>query len=98
MRRNSGPLVYRGTQGRAPGETVRGAVSFTPSLGAAIIWSAVPPDVFARRPRAELLSTSTVYAAHVHAKKLLELPSHLQCSMGDMLRALEYEQSEGYAP
>lgn len=86
---------FRGTQKRDPSVGVRRILSFTPSLGAALVYSARPSDVWANRPKATFLPTSTVYAAYIHSKRPLRLSESLQVSMGDVVRSLDYGKPNG---
>lgn len=80
--------VYRGTQ-RAVIEGVRKGESFAYSLGVAIIWSARPGDVWARR-ETQFLDTSTVHTAIVAPRAPLVLSTNNHCTLADVLRRLDY--------
>lgn len=83
-------LFFRGTQTAKTERTVRGLLSYTPSLAVAIIYSARPGDAWGQR-KPEFLRTSTVHAAYLEVGKTLVLNDHgLTIGLGDVLRKLEY--------
>jgi hypothetical protein len=89
-------LIYRGTQ-RADLGGVRPALSFTSSLGVALIWSAVPADPFssARESRVpRFLPTSSVHAVHLAMRRPLAWDG-LSLSLREVLRSLRYGEPEG---
>jgi len=99
MRRNSSQgdvLLYRGTQGRNPKAGVRGVPSFTPALGAALIWSAAPGDPWSNR-KTQWLETSTVHAVRPVYERALFLGGRWDtyASLSDVLRALRYGEPGG---
>lgn len=87
-------LWYRGTQTADPKRSVRGPLSFTPCLAAAVIWAARPGDVWSDTP-ARFTSDSTVSAAHIDATPVLELGGDLMLSVADVLRLLHWGQPDG---
>lgn len=91
-------LLYRGTKSDDSTLTRFKQLSFTPSLGAALIYSAVPGDPFATTKALEVahfVPGSTVHAAHVEDTPTLVISEGLTTSMGDVLRLLRYGQPEG---
>lgn len=90
-------MLYRGTQ-RPEIEGVRKGLSYTTSLPAAVIWSTMPPDVFAHDPKrrkAQVLPGSTVHIAELRTKKVLELAENNYTSFRDILLRLEYGDRNG---
>ena len=91
-------LCYRGTQ-RKSIKGLKGALSFTPSLPVAVIWSAVPGDFWARR-KPKFLSTSTVHEVQIDSQNQLKLVDSdyigsNYVSLADVLRSLSYGEPEG---
>jgi hypothetical protein len=86
--------VYRGTQ-LPTIEGVRKGQSFAYSLPVAIIWSARPGDIWARRPNAQFLETSTVHRVQVDAKNPLMLSTRNHTTLADILRALQFGKPDG---
>lgn len=88
-------LYYRGTQRPDPGHTVRSSLSFTPCLGAALIYSAVPGDVWSNR-KTTFAPGSSVSAAVLDKDPALILgDGETYASVGEVLRALKYEREGG---
>lgn len=89
---------FRGTITKEQEKTsLGGAASWTPCLGAAIVWASVPPSVwssFEESRRARFVDGSTVTAAKVSAAKVLDLGGPDQ-SLGEVLRALSFEEGDG---
>ena len=89
---------FRGTLTAAQEQTaLGGAPSWTPCLGAAVVWSAKPPDLWSSVPgydRARFVVGSTVTAAKVSAANVLNLGG-LDQSLGDVLRSLSFEEGGG---
>lgn len=89
---------FRGTLTADTSKTaLGGAPSWTPCLGAAIVWSASAASVWStdksfRRARFE--EGSTVTAARISAAKVLDLGGPDQ-SIGEVLRALSFEDGDG---
>lgn len=88
-------FVFRGTQSEDPTRSARKALSFTPCLGAALVYSAVPGDPWSRSKelsRAHFLPSSMVHAAVIHdgGSRLSWLWPWM--SFGDVLRSLRYEE------
>jgi hypothetical protein len=91
---NGEPRVfYRGTQTAQALRGVRGVTSWTDSLTIALIWSAVPGDVWASR-KTSFIETSTVHAAHLALRNPLVF-KHNGASVGDIMRALRYGEPNG---
>lgn len=87
--------VFRGTQTHAADRTRLGSTSWTPCLGAAIVWSALPGDPWSsRRSKATFIEGSTVSSAKILSKNVLDLPGP-SCSFQDVLGALQYEKDNG---
>lgn len=88
-------MLYRGTQ-KPDAKGVRGAASYTPSLPVALIWSAVPGDMWARRP-ANFLPTSTIHFASLatDADKVLRLSDSNHESFSEVLGLLKYGEPSG---
>lgn len=89
-------LLYRGTQREAIGG-VRPTLSFTSSLGVALIWSAVPPDPFSssRDSRvAHFVPASSVHAVHLAMRRPLAWEG-LTMSLYDVLVSLRYGEPDG---
>lgn len=87
--------LYRGTQTQNPERSVRGSQSYTDSLPIAIIWSARPGDSWHGIPT-QLLKTSTVHAADLDCKKVLDLREFgTYASLGTVLKKLKYGTDEG---
>ncbi len=87
---------YRGTQTPDTSKTVRNTLSFTKSLGAAVIWSAIPKDPYSWKSKARFNpGLSTVQAVQVDASPILIITESLYCSMGDVFRALDYGKENG---
>lgn len=88
-------LYFRGTQHAETGTTVRGVLSYTPCLGAAIVWSAQPGGMWGESP-AHFVAGSTVVAATIEAKKRLELGGgFLDESLVNVLQKLDYGKKDG---
>lgn len=89
---------FRGTLSPDTSKTaLGGAQSWTPCLGAAIVWSARPPSPWSSVPgydRARFEVGSTVTAAEVSAAKVLDLGGPDQ-SVGEVLRALLFGDEGG---
>lgn len=85
--------IYRGTQ-RTTIEGALKGMSFAATLPVAIIWSAIPGDIFANRPT-KFASSSTVHIATVMDGKALNLGDLIYCSFGDILRVLRYDEEDG---
>jgi len=83
-------LLYRGTQGSDP-KGFHHLLSLTPSIEVAIIWSAVPPDLWRQQP-AHFTPTSTVHVYENRATRTLDLP-HNHTILGDLLH-LKNKQGE----
>ena len=91
---NGQPRVfYRGTQTAQALRGVRGVTSWTDSLTIALIWSAVPGDVWASR-KTRFVETSTVHAAYLELRNPLVFTSN-SASVGDLMRALRYGEPNG---
>jgi hypothetical protein len=91
---NGEPRVfYRGTQTAQALRGVRGVTSWTDSLTIALIWSAVPGDVWASR-KTRFIETSTVHAAYLELRNPLVFTSN-SASVGDIMRALRYGEPNG---
>lgn len=84
-------ILYRGTQTPEVKGHLKSA-SYTPSLPAAIIYSA-RPGPWGTDP--EFLSTSTVHIARLETDKILELSPYADTSFQDILRLLRYEKKNG---
>lgn len=86
--------LYRGTQY----EKVKGkqkVTSWTPSLPVAVIYSARPGDVWARR-ETEFLETSTVHSATVKkGAKILRLCRGSYCTFEHVMEMLQYDKPDG---
>jgi hypothetical protein len=85
--------VFRGTQSENIAG-VRNAASFTWSLPVAVIWSARPADIFARRPKAAFLPSSTVHMAEIDVRNPLQFDESY-ISMGEVIQALDYGKADG---
>jgi hypothetical protein len=87
--------LYRGTQRTSP-IGVKKALSYTPSLPVAVIYSARPGDVWGRKP-ARFTANSTVHVAKlVPGAKVVELCSHANyCSFQHVLDVLQYKEPDG---
>ena len=87
--------AYRGMQNPAH-KGLRGVPSYTTSLDVALIWSARPGDIWARRG-AQLLSTSTVRAVDLHFSRLLELgdDQYPYIEFQEVLQKLQFGQPNG---
>jgi len=84
--------LYRGTQKPKPELGVRGAPSYTPILEVAMVWSAMPGDMWARR-KSSFLKGSTVHIAELNTDKILDLRGlGTYASLGDVLRKLDYDR------
>ncbi len=84
-------LVYRGTQ-RSGGRTVRGTPSYTPSLGAALVWSAVPGS-WSSEP--SFVSSSAVSAASLPADRVFSIGrGRTWSSVGEVVRGLQISDEE----
>jgi len=86
-------LLYRGTQQLDPGGARR-SPSYTPSLGAAIIWSAKPGDVWSQT-KATVLPTSTIHVDRLITDKILTLSTESFESFLQILRDLKYGKRRG---
>jgi hypothetical protein len=69
-------------------------MSFAYSLPVAVIWSAVPGDVWGKS-EAHFLDTSTIHTAQADESNALDLGGYNFMTMGDILMALEYGSPEG---
>lgn len=91
-------MYFRGTVTKEQEKTaLGGAPSWTPCLGAAIVWAAVPPNVWSSSKEAQsarFAEGSTVTAAKISAAKVLDLGGPDQ-SLGEVLRALSFEKDDG---
>lgn len=85
--------LYRGTQTSSV-KGVREALSYTPSLPVAIIWSAHPGDTWGNLAP-HFLPTSTVHRAKLNTKKILELSEYTHATFGRILRKLKYGRPGG---
>lgn len=84
--------LYRGTQKPKAEIGVRGAPSYTPILEIAMVWSAMPGDMWARR-KPSFLKGSTVHIAELNTDKILDLRGlGTHASLGDILRRLDYDR------
>lgn len=84
--------LYRGTQKPKAEIGVRGAPSYTPILEVAMVWSAMPGDLWARR-KPSFLKGSTVHIAELNTDKILDLRGlGTYASLGDVLRKLDYDR------
>lgn len=83
--------AYRGTQ-RSSDRTVRGSASYTPSLGAAVIWSAVPGSWHGEP---HLLPSSSVSLVELPADRVFVIGEGSTTStVGEVVRALQIEEDE----
>lgn len=88
-------MLSRGTQ-KPDDKGIRGAASYTPSLPVAIIWSAVPGDMWARKP-AHFLPTSTIQFARLKTGegRILRLSDSNYESFAEILGLLKYGERGG---
>ena len=84
------PIVtlYRGTQSPKI-KGARKSLSFTPSLPVAIIWSALPGDIWSGR-KTQFLDKSTVHTIEATVRNPLIISKHGDVSLGDILENLRY--------
>jgi hypothetical protein len=85
-------ILYRGTQTRDPKGRLA-ALSYTPSLPVAIIWSSKPGDLWGYTPR--FLDSSTVHSAELAPVKILDLGDRPYLRFSNVLRLLRYEKKGG---
>lgn len=92
-------LFFRGTQTADVERTARLVPSFTPCLGAALIWSARPGDIWAPDWQPRFLAGSTVTAARLDGTPGLRLGTEhsVYTSLGDVLRVLRFGKRDGIA-
>lgn len=97
LRRNAETLYFRGSQGRDPAQTRLTQLSFTPCLGAALVYSAVPADAWSSSKtlsKTHFVPDSTVSAATIRSAKTLDW-MWLSMSLGDVLRSLRFGKENG---
>lgn len=83
-------ILFRGTQTPDTRRTGRGTISYSPSLLVAVVYSAVPGDVWARREVA-FAKGSSVEAVQLARPRVLDLRAHgTYCSLADILSVLDY--------
>lgn len=87
-------LCFRGTRTASSQLTRLGVTSWTPCLGAAIVWAAQPARALTHSSKATFLPTSTVTAAHIASRKTLSLGGPDE-SVGQVLRRLRYGKRGG---
>ena len=86
-------LLFRGTRTARPEQTVRGAVSYTPSLFVASIYSARPGNVWSSAP-AHFLSTSTVRAITLRDPRIFDMRDlGSYCSLSEVLKMIGYPEN-----
>lgn len=95
MTKRDALTLYRGTQ--APEvKGVREALSYTPSLPVAIIWSSHPGDEWGREGP-HFLPGSTVHTAKLNTNKTLELSEYPHTTFESILKKLRYGKRGGIA-
>lgn len=89
-------IYYRGTQGHAFDQSRQKALSFTPCLGVALLYAAVPGDPWSRgeKSKTRWVPTSTLHAVHLDVTPLLDLDGP-STSLADVLQLLKYDQENG---
>jgi len=87
-------LYYRGTRSVDPTQTRLKTLSFTPCLGAALIYSAQPGDTWGKRKTA-FVDSSSVHAATLDADPKLVLGDEITIGLGEVLRELRYGKENG---
>lgn len=84
-------VVYRGTQ-RGDSRTVRGSPSYTSSVGAALIWSAVPGSW---NSDPHFLPSSSVCASKLKADRVFSIgEGRTWSTVGEVVRALQISDEE----
>lgn len=88
--------LYRGTQ-RPDIKGWQKLTSWTPSLPVAVIYSALPSDIFRGRGKAEFLEGSTVHMADLKEDaKILELcGGYHDCAWSHLMESLDFGKPEG---
>lgn len=87
-------LLYRGTQGPSPEESVRKSLSFTPCMAVATVYSARPANPWVNVMEAEFLPSSTVHAAVIASRRMLKWP-WTAMAFDDVLQTLKYGERDG---
>ena len=90
-------LFYRGTQTDEHTRTQFKQLSFTPCLGAALVYSAVPANAWSSSKelsKAHFVEGSTVTAVRLDVEPYIDWP-YLSLSIGDVMRALKFEEPDG---
>jgi len=90
-------VYFRGTQDVRTEQTVRGVPSWTPCLEAAIVWSALPANVWSSSDaarKARFAATSTISAARILPSRPLHLGGADE-SIGAILRKLSFMRAGG---
>lgn len=85
--------LFRGTQSPEL-KGYHSAMSWTPSLPVAIVWSSMPPDVWSQR-KAAFLPGSTVHIGELQTNKVLEISEYPAVTFGAILRKLKYGKPGG---
>jgi len=86
-------LLFRGTQTEKSERTARGLVSYTPSLAAAIVYSAMPGDSW-RNKEAHFTPKSTVQVIQLKKVKVLDLrPLGLYAALSEVLGIIGYDKN-----